>query len=193
MMDAKTRTMALRLEYFTIAWNAFEGTAAIALGVAAHSVALTGYGLDSALEVAASSAAVWQLRAIDPRRDARALRLIGTLFLVVAIYVGATSILNLAHGIHAGQTPLGIVVTAAAVVVMTWLGIAKRRAGRTLVNPVLMAEATFSLVDAALSATVLVGLAANALLNWWWADPVAAMAVSIVAGREASRALRSAR
>jgi divalent metal cation (Fe/Co/Zn/Cd) transporter len=185
------RRRALRLEYATIVWNAFEGAAAIAAGIVAHSVALTAFGLDSAIEVLASSVAAWQLREGGPHRDRAALRIIGACFLVVAAYVGVAATLRLISGERPHGSPFGIAITGAAVVMMTFLGAAKSRLGRTLGNAVLMAEARFSLVDAGLSATVLLGLALNLALGWWWADPVAALAIAVLAVVEGAEGVRA--
>ncbi len=185
------RRRGLRLVYATVAWNALEGGAAIAAGLAAHSVALTGYGLDSSLEVFVSAVAAWQLRADGRQRDRPALRAIGLSYLAVAAYVGTESVLHLASGARPHASPFGIALTAAASVVMTALGLAKARVARRIENPVLAAEARFSLVDAALSATVLVGLAANAAAGWWWADPGVALAVALFALQEGVEGLRS--
>jgi divalent metal cation (Fe/Co/Zn/Cd) transporter len=181
----------LHLEYATIGWNAFEGIAAIAAGIVAHSVALTAFGLDSAVEVFASSVAAWQLRAEGRHRDRRALRLIGLCFLLVGIYVGVQSIVHLVTGARPSGSPFGVAITAAAVVVMSGLGVAKRSVAGALGNPVLGAEARFSLVDAGLSATVLLGLLLNLTLGWWWADPASALAIAGLALVEAIEGLRA--
>jgi divalent metal cation (Fe/Co/Zn/Cd) transporter len=192
------RARGLRLEYVTVGWNAFEGAAAITAGLVAHSIALTAYGLDSSVEVFASAIAVWQLRR-EPaaqggdRSEGRALRAIAACFLVVGVYVAAQSIRDLAGGTRPQHSPFGIAITVAACAVMTWLGVAKGRVARTLDHPVLSAEARFSLVDAALSATVLVGLALNALAGAWWADPAVALAVALFALREAWNGARESR
>ena len=187
---AALRGRALRLEYVTIGWNAFEGAAAIAAGIVAHSVALTAYGLDSSVEVVASSVAAWQLHGIGMGRERRALRLIGLCFLVVAAYVGVESVLRLASDARPRGSPFGVAITAAAILIMTWLGIAKARLARRMGNRVLAAEARFSLVDAGLSATVLAGLVLNLSLGWWWADPVAALAIAGLALWEGSEGVR---
>ncbi len=174
----------------TIGWNAFEGVAAIAAGIVAHSVALTAFGLDSSIEVLASSVAAWQLRAEGAHRDRPALRAIGVCFLAVAAYVGVQALMRLSTGEHPKESPVGIALTAAAVVVMSVLGLAKRTIGRELANKVLSAEADFSLVDAGLSGTVLVGLVLNATLGWWWADPVAAILIALLALSEGIEGLR---
>jgi divalent metal cation (Fe/Co/Zn/Cd) transporter len=171
------------LEYATIAWNAFEGFAALFAGAVAHSVALTAFGLDSCVEVFASLVAVWQLRG-GGRRTRAGLRLIGVAFLSVALYVGTQSLVRLIHRQSSESSRLGMAVTAASVVVMTVLGLVKRDVGRRLNNPVLQAEAKFSLVDAALSGTVLLGLCLNAGWGWWWADPVVALMIAVYAAKE---------
>jgi divalent metal cation (Fe/Co/Zn/Cd) transporter len=152
--------------------------------VIAGSIALTGFGLDSSIEVLASAVAAWQLRRPTSARSRIALRVIGVSYVVVAGWVGVESVRRLVGGRHAEASALGVAVTAAAVVAMTALGVAKRRIARRLRNEVLRAEANFSLVDATLSATVLAGLVLDRTLGWWWADPAAAVAVALVAARE---------
>jgi len=185
-----SRRRALRLEYLTIAWNAVEGSLAILAGAFARSIALIGFGLDSSIELLASAVTAWQLRRPTRARRDLALRVIGACYLVVALYVGFESSRRLVLGRRAAASPLGVAVTAASVVAMTALGLRKRRVARALASSVLRAEANFSLLDAALSATVLLGLLADRALGWWWADPGAALAVAAVAGREAVDGLR---
>jgi divalent metal cation (Fe/Co/Zn/Cd) transporter len=196
-MSAPTRSAlvrrGLRLEYLTLAWNAFEGALAITAGILAHSVALTAFGLDSSLEVFASMVTIWQLRGSTAARDRRALRLIGACFLLVAAYVGVQATLDLALRRHPGTSPLGVALTASAAVAMILLGVAKLRVGRQLDNPVLMAEARFSLVDAGLSITVLVGLVLNLAFGWWWADAAAALVLAAFALKEGIEGVRSER
>ncbi len=187
---AASRRRALRLEYLTIAWNALEGALAILAGVIAGSIALTGFGLDSSIEVLASTVTTWQLRRPTRARRNVALRVIGACYLVVALYVGFESSRRLVLGRHADASPLGVAVTASSVVAMTALGLRKRRLARTLASSVLRAEANFSLLDPVQSATVLVVLPADRGRGWWWADPGAALAVAAVAGREGVDGLR---
>jgi divalent metal cation (Fe/Co/Zn/Cd) transporter len=184
------RRKGLRLVIATIAWNAFEGGAAIVVGITAHSVALTAYGLDSSLEVFVSGIAAWQLSGGRAARDRPALRAIGASYLVVAAYVAVQSVLHLLTGARPRASPVGIALTAAAAVVMVALGVMKGRVARAIENRVLAAEARFSLVDAALSATVLIGLAANAVAGWWWADPGVALLVAAFAMQEGVEGLR---
>jgi len=189
--EAALLRRGLLLEYATIAWNILEGAGAIAAGIAAHSVALTAYGLDSSVEVFASSVTAWQLRDTSERRESPALRIIGACYLVVAAYVGVQATLHLVHGAHPHESPLGIALTAAAVVAMAILGLWKRSIARELDSTVLDAEATFSLVDGALSGTVLLGLALYSTLGWWWADAVAALAVAVLAAFEGVENVRA--
>src|SRR5207253_4422783 len=105
-------------------------------------------------------------------------------FLVVGVYVGVQSVRQLIRGTRPESSPFGIAITAAACVVMSVLGVSKRRLARALANPVLAAEASFTLVDGALSATVLAGLCLNALAGAWWADPGAALAIAVFALNE---------
>ena len=181
---------ASRLVYATIVWNAFEGIAGILAGIAAHSVSLTGWGLDSSIEVFASSVAAWQLRGSAGHRDRLALRLIGICYLIVAAYVGFQSVARLVSREHPSASPFGMVISGSAVVVMLVLGVRKRVLARHLANPVLSAEAKFSLVDAALAATVLVGLILDAAFGWWWADPVVASCIAFVALSEGIEGVR---
>lgn len=176
--------------YVTIGWNAFEGAGAIIAGIAAGSVALTAFGLDSSVEVFVSAVAAWQLRAETDRRDRAALVVIGICFVLVALYVGAESVLHLVAGARPEGSPVGIALTASAAVIMTFLGLAKGRIGAKLANEVLSAEARFSLVDAGLSATVLTGLVLTATLGWWWADPVVALGLALLALKEGVEGVR---
>ena len=185
----------LRLEYSTIAWNVIEMVIAIGLGVAAHSVALVAFGLDTMIELFASGVVVWHLR--HPGRDsdtitARALRLVAWAFFVLAVVVTIGSVAALITSTAPDESPIGIAYLALTVVVMLSLGAAKRATGRRLGSEPLTAEARMSIIDAALALGVLIGLAANALFGWWWADPIAALLVAVVAIREGIENLEEA-
>ena len=179
----------LLLGYATIAYNSLEGVLAIGAGLAAGSIALVGFGADSLIELAAGLAAVWRLKAdVDPVRRAHAerttLRVIGACFLALAAYVTADA----AHALWRREAPeestLGVIVAAASLVVMPALARAKRRVAGALGSGALEAEATQTSLCAYLSAILLGGLLLNALLGWWWADPVAALAMVPIIGRE---------
>lgn len=180
---------AFRLEYATIAWNVLEGTAALAAGLLAGSVALVAFGLDSSVEVFASAVVVWELRGVDRRRERRAVRAIGVAYLIVAVYVLVDAVNALRTGNRPEGSPLGMILLASTVVVMLGLGIAKHRVGRALDSQTVVADGRFSLVDAALAGAVLVGLALSALFGWWWADALLAIVISLLAFREGRAAL----
>jgi divalent metal cation (Fe/Co/Zn/Cd) transporter len=185
----------LRLEYATIAWNVVEMVITIGLGVAARSIALVAFGLDTMVELFASGVVVWHLR--HPGRDsdritAHALRMVAWAFFVLAAVVTVGAIWALATGATPGESPVGIAYLALTAVVMLSLGAAKRATGLRLGSEPLAAEARMSIIDAALALGVLVGLAANALLGWWWADPAAALLVAVAAAREGFENLEEA-
>lgn len=186
----------LRLEYVTIVWNVVEMVIAIGLGVAARSVALVAFGLDTMVELFASGVVVWHLR--HPGRDsdritARALRLVAGAFFVLAVVVTVGAVSALATSTAPDESPFGIAYLGLTAVVMLSLGAAKRATGRRLGSEPLAAEARMSIIDAALALGVLVGLAANALFGWWWADPIAALLVAVAAIREGIENIEEAR
>ncbi len=186
----------LRLEYATIVWNVVEMVIAIGLGVAARSVALVAFGLDTMVELFASGVVVWHLR--HPGRDsdritARALRLVAVAFFVLAVVVTVGAVSALATSTAPDESPIGIAYLALTAVVMLSLGAAKRATGRRLGSEPLTAEARMSIIDAALAVGVLIGLAANTLFGWWWADPIAALLVAAAAIREGIENLEDAR
>ncbi len=175
---------AFLLLYVTIAWNALEGLVAIAAGLSAGSVALVAFGLDSSVEVLASIVVVWELHEPDRTGEPRALRLIGLGYIVVAGYVAWDTVNALTTGSRPAAAPAGIVFLAATVGVMVGLGVGKLRVGRAIDSPTVQADGRFSLVDASLAGTVMVGLVLTAVLGWWWADAVLAGLISILALRE---------
>jgi divalent metal cation (Fe/Co/Zn/Cd) transporter len=177
----------LRLEYVTIGWNTGEIVVTIGLGLAARSLALVAFGLDTLVELFASGVVVWHLRHPGRRRDrvtARALRLVGVAFFVLAVVVATGAVWALWARSAPDESPLGIVYLALTAVVMLALGAAKGTTGHELGSDPLVAEARMSVIDAALACGVLLGLAANVLFGWWWADPIAALLVAAAAVRE---------
>ena len=185
----------LRLEYATIGWNVVEMVITLTLGVAARSLALVAFGLDTLVELFASGVVVWHLGDPGRRNDAvtaKALRLVAVAFLVVALVVGGGGVWALVVGSVPGESPLGIGYLALTVVVMLTLGMAKRRTGQQLGSKPLVAEAHMSVIDAGLASAVLVGLVANLLLGWWWADALAALGVAAAATREGIEQLEEA-
>jgi divalent metal cation (Fe/Co/Zn/Cd) transporter len=153
--------------------------------LAARSVALAGFGLDSLIEIGASTVVIWELSGTGEDRQRRALRLIGGAFAVLAVYLAVQSALVLATGYHARHSALGIAWTAVTAAVMFALASGKARAGAALGNPVLKTEGRVTTVDGILAAAVLAGLALNALAGLWWADPLAGYVLVYYAAREA--------
>lgn len=186
---ARLQRRALVLEYATIAWNVGEAVLTIGLGIAAGSLALIGFGTDSIIEVFASSVVVWHLRpgheTDHPARTRRALLLVALAFALLAIVLGAVAIRDLVIERHAGESPIGIAYLAVTAVVMFWLALAKRRLAQRLDSAPLRSEATMTFLDGILSSATLTGLALNAALGWWWADPAAALLVAVAAANEA--------
>jgi divalent metal cation (Fe/Co/Zn/Cd) transporter len=172
---------AIRLEAFTVGYNALEGLVAVGAGLLAGSVALTGFGVDSVIEVTSGLLLWWRLRAElgSPRVGAaverRAARGAGLLLLALAVYIVADSARHLLTVDRPAASPVGIALTALSLMVMPLLARAKLRAAATLDSRALRADAHETIVCAWLSLTTLLGLALNALLGWWWADPVAAL------------------
>ena len=186
----RLRRRGVVLEAATLAWNV-AGVAVLAvLAVRAGSPALAGFGIDSLLEIGASAVVIWELTGVPAEREQRAMRLIGIAFLGLAVYLAAQLVVVLLLGAHPGRSPLGIVWTALTVIVMLLLAAGKGATGRRLGDPVLVTESRVTLVDAALAAAVLAGLALNAAFGWWWADPLAGLVLLGYAVREGVHALR---
>ena len=179
----------LLLEYLTLGWNVVGVVIVILAAFAARSVALAGFGLDSLIEIFASVVVVWQLRGVERGRERLALRLIGIAFIALVIYIVAQLLLTLLMGTHPATSVGGIVWITATFVTMLLLAFGKRLTGQKLKNEVLLTEGRVTLVDAYLAGAVLVGLALNALFGWWWADPLASLAIIYYGVREAIHAL----
>jgi divalent metal cation (Fe/Co/Zn/Cd) transporter len=183
----------LRLEYATLGWNV---VGIVVLGVAAvtaRSVALAGFALDSLIEIGASTAVVWELEGANAARERRALRMIGLAFLALAAYLTIQAVVVVAVRRHAAHSSLGIAWTAATALAMFALAAGKAQTGRALNNLVLLTEGRVTLVDGLLATAVLAGLAVNATLGWWWADPLAGLVIVIYGVREGLDALRHSR
>jgi len=179
----------------TIAYNLLEAILSIGAGIAAGSVALVGFGFDSVLELTSSVAALWRLgtdRAADRRAhaDRLALRIVGACFLLLAAYVLTDAVYALLTREVADESPIGIAVAAASLVVMPLLARAKRRVATSLASQALSAEARQTELCTWLSAILLGGLLLNATLGWWWADPLAALVMVPIITVEGLRALR---
>ena len=183
------RRLGRRLQWATIAWNSLEVLVTVGLGLAARSLALIAFGLDSLVEVFASLVVIWHIgpdgRRDRRRPDRRALRLVGLAFAALAVYLVAASLSSLVVGKQPGSSPLGIVYLAVTAVVMFVLARLKRRVGTALHSEPFRAEAAMTFLDGCLAAGILAALALNLGLGWWWADPLAALLVGGAAAREA--------
>ncbi len=173
-----------RLEYATLAWNVVGIVVLAITAWTARSVALAGFGLDSLIEIGASTVVIWQLSDSGQERQRKALRLIAVAFAVLAVYLLAQSTVVLATGYHPNHSPAGIVWTAITAVAMFALAAGKTRTGAALGNPVLQTEGRVTVIDGILAVAVLLGLVLNAILGWWWADPAAGYVLVYYAIRE---------
>jgi divalent metal cation (Fe/Co/Zn/Cd) transporter len=185
------RRRGLRLEYMTIGYNVLEAVVAIASGIAAGSIALVGFGLDSVVEVFAASVVVWEFRGVSEERTRRALRLIAISFFVLAAYVTIEAVRDLVVGAEPAESVPGIILAGVSLLVMPALAVAKRRTARQLGSRTLLADATETLLCSYLSAILLLGLVLNATVGWWWADPLAALGIAYLAVREGLEAWRA--
>lgn len=187
----------LRLEYLTVGWNLVEGVIAVTAAVAAGSVALLGFGIDSFVESLSGSVLIWRLRSEstgdrDPgaieRIERRAEQVVGFSFFALAAYVVFDATTTLLKQERPDASPLGIALTALSIGVMLWLAGAKRRVAGELGSRALAADAEQTQACWYLSLVVLTGIGLNALFGWWWADPVAALGVSALLIREGREA-----
>jgi len=180
---------ALLLEYATIAWNVGEAVFTITIGIIAGSLALIGFGSDSIIEVFASSVVVWHVRPghdVDhPERTRKALRLVAVAFALLGAVLAVVSIRDLVTGRQAGHSMAGIIYLAITAVVMFGLAVEKRRLATRLDSAPLRSEASLTFLDGILSTLTLLGLTLNAVLDWAWADPAAALIVAVAAFNEA--------
>jgi divalent metal cation (Fe/Co/Zn/Cd) transporter len=179
----------LSLEYITLGWNVVGVVVLAVAALAAHSVALAGFGLDSLIEILASTVVVWQLTDTGAQRERTAMRIIGGAFLALALYIAAQGAYVLARGGPPAPSPLGIVWTAITCAAMLALAFGKARTGAELGNAVLTTEGRVTLIDAYLAGAVLLGLVLNAALGWWWADPLAGFVIVFYGVKEGWEAL----
>jgi len=169
------------------AWHVIEFAIAIAAGVAAGSIALVGFGLDSLIEAGAGAVILWRFagrRSSSDRAERRAQQLIAASFFLLAAYIGIESLRTLLGGAHPEASWVGIGLAAFTAPTMPLLARAKQRVGRRLNSAATVSEGGQNLICAYLSLALLVGLGTNALLGWWWADPAAALVIAAVALRE---------
>ncbi len=191
---------ALKLEYLTVGWNIVEGIIAIAAAMASGSVALLGFGIDSFVESASGSVMIWRLLAErnsdedDEARieqvERRAQKLVAGSLILLAAYIAWDSITSLLANERPEPSLVGIVLAIASLSVMWWLARQKRRVGVALGSRAMTADAFQTDACFWLSLFLVVGIGANALFGWWWADPLAALGMTLFIAREALEAWR---
>lgn len=185
----------IRLEYITVGWNVVEGAVAVLAGLLAGSVALVGFGVDSAIESSSGAVLLWRLRAEQTgknieRAEQTALKLVGASLLLLAAYVTFNAIKTLVTREQPQRSILGIVLSVLSLIVMPLLARAKRRTAAELNSAALHADSRQTSICAYLSAILLGGLLLNAALGWWWADPVGALAMVPIIVQEGREALK---
>lgn len=181
------------LSWLSLVWMGAEGAIAITAGVLAGSIALVGFGIDSAIEGAASLVIVWRFsgaRLLSDRAERRAQKLVAAQFFLLAPYVAAESIHKLVTTEQPDTSWLGVGLAASSLIGMPFLGVAKRRLADRLGSVATLGEGTQNLLCAYLAAAVLVGLLGNALFGLWWLDPAAALVIAAVAVKEGRESWR---
>jgi divalent metal cation (Fe/Co/Zn/Cd) transporter len=184
---------ARRLTQLGLAWHALEAAIALAAGIAAGSVALVGFGADSVIEAGAGLVVLWLVtgdRLRSQRAERRAQQLIGASFVILAVYVAIESARDLLAGHHPAVSWAGVALAAVTLVLMPPLAAAKLNVGIALGSSATTSESRQTMLCAYLSAALLVGLLANALAGWWWADPAVGLLIAAVALTEAANAWR---
>ncbi len=196
--DASPRSVHLErgitLEYLTVGWNAIEGLVAVGSGIVAGSIALVGFGIDSFIETFSGAVLLWRLQSERRGADAewverRALKLVGLSFVLLAAYVTFDSIKSLVERQRPEHSIIGIIIAVLSLIVMPWLARQKRNAAGRLNSQALHSDSRQTSLCAYLSAILLVGLALNAALGWWWADPAAALVMVPIIAREGWQAM----
>jgi divalent metal cation (Fe/Co/Zn/Cd) transporter len=178
-----------KVEYFTIGWHLLEGVISLAAGIAAGSLSLVGFGVDSLVELASGMAVLWRMN-VDhnihhrERNEKLALKLVGWSFIALALYLVVESIVSFVEKKAPEHSAVGIAIAALSLIVMPILSHAKRRIGATLDSAAMCADAKQADFCAYLAAILLAGLLLNYLFSWWWADPIAAIAMALIIGKE---------
>jgi cation diffusion facilitator family transporter len=191
---------ALLSEYFTVGWNVIEGIIAIAAGIMAGSIALVGFGLDSYIEVASGLVLIWRLRKHgfgdkedEEAAEKKAILFVGVTFFLLASYVVYESGRKLLFQEHPEESLVGIILAFVSLIVMPALAIYKKKIASEINSRALRADALETLACSYLSLTLVVGLGANSLFGWWWADPVAALAMVYFLVKEGWEAITEGR
>jgi divalent metal cation (Fe/Co/Zn/Cd) transporter len=177
------------LAYLTIGWNSLEAVAAIVAGALAGSIALVGFGVDSVIEVSSGVIILWRLFSGD-HREKLALKLVGTSLIALAAYVGFDAVKSLLFREQPEASYIGIGIAALSLVVMPLMARAKRNVANRLNSGAMIADSKQTDICAYLSAILLGGLLLNAVFGWWWADPVAALVMLPIIGKEGVEAMQ---
>jgi divalent metal cation (Fe/Co/Zn/Cd) transporter len=184
-----------RLEYFTMGWNSLEGLVAVVAGAIAGSISLTGFGIDSFIEVTSGATLLWRM-SVDAdeenreRNERLSVRIVGACFIALAVYVAYEGLSDLLARKTPERSIPGIVLACVSLVVMPILSRAKKRVGNELVSAAMMADAKQTDFCVYLSGILLVGLVLNAAFGWWWADPVAGLAMTAIIANEGLKGLK---
>lgn len=187
--QTKLLQRGLWLEYATLGWNVIGCWIVLGAALATRSVALAGFGLDSVIEIFASVSVVWQLKAINKDKEELAERLIGVAFLLLALYILAQSAYTLVSQQHPDTSPIGIFCLAVTALAMFLLAYGKGRTGEQLGNVILQKESKITVIDGMLAVAVLAGILLNALVGFWWADPLAGLVIVYYGIKEGIHAL----
>lgn len=184
-----------RLEYFGLGWNVVEAVVAIGAGIFAGSTALLGFGIDSVIESLSGAVLLWRLslREKGEQREQMARKLVGVSLLILAAYVAYEASESLVKREPPAASYVGIGLAVLSVIVMPLLARAKRVAATSLKSRAMHADSKQTDICGYLSTILLIGLGANALFGWWWADPVAALAMVPIIGKEGIEAMRGER
>ena len=184
-----------RLEYFTVVWNVLEGLIAVAAGVVAGSISLVGFGMDSFIEVTSGATLLWRM-SVDANVESRerneklSLRIVGTCFIALAIYIAYEAVSDLIRKTAPEQSIPGIALACVSLIVMPILSRAKVRVGNALGSAAMKADARQADFCVYLSVILLSGLLLNAALGWWWADPIAALIMAPIVAKEGLQGIK---
>jgi cation diffusion facilitator family transporter len=188
---------ALKLEYFTVGYNIAEGVASIIAGLLAGSIALIGFGFDSAIESLSGCVLIWRLTATgrvseadEERIEAQAVKLVAVSLFILAAYVSYESLNKLIKAEASEPTIFGIVIAVLSLIIMPLLARAKRRAGIELGSTALVADSKQTYICAYLSVALLIGLSLNYLFGYWWADPACALFIVVIIVKEGLTTLK---
>jgi divalent metal cation (Fe/Co/Zn/Cd) transporter len=178
-----------RLEYFTIVWNSLEGLMAVAAGIVAGSISLVGFGMDSFIEVTSGATLLWRM-SVDgdvesrERNEKLSLRIVGICFVALGVYIAFESVTDLIRQTPPEHSIPGIVLACVSLIAMPILSRAKKKVGDSMSSAAMKADARQTDFCVYLSTILLAGLLLNAILGWWWADPIAALIMVPIIAKE---------